>query len=48
MARTHCGRATAANWLIDVIDGASSYLAAGISMELILPHVHTGLSKIYY
>jgi len=36
MVRPHCGRATAANWLIDVIDGASSYLAVGIGME------HTG------
>ena len=33
----HCGRATGANWLIDVIDGASSYLAVGISMEHIRP-----------
>jgi len=30
-------RATAANWLIDVIDGASSYLAVGIGMQHISP-----------
>jgi len=34
--RLHYGRATA-NWLIDVIDGASSYLAVGIGMEHIGP-----------
>jgi len=46
----HRGRASAANWLIDIIDGASSYLAVGIGMKHrpIIPHVHTGLSKIHY
>jgi len=35
--RPHCGHETAANWLIDVIFGASSYLAVGIGMEHISP-----------
>jgi len=35
--RPHCGHATATNWLIDVIDGASNYLAVRIGMECIGP-----------
>jgi len=46
--RPHCGHATAANWLIDVIDCASSYLAVGITHTPISPHVYTGLLKICY
>ena len=33
MVSPHCGRVTAAKWLIDVIDGTSSYLAVGIGMD---------------
>jgi len=49
--RPHCDCATTGNCVIDVIDGASSYLAVGIKYGThtpIIPHVHTGLSKIYY